>query len=211
MIVRLTGQLTDVSEDTVVLERDGVAYEIMVPGYDLAELAGIRGRAVTLHTIQYFEGNATGGNLTPRLIGFLHDPDRAFFSRFITVKGMGMRKALRALAEPVSRVAAAIENGDETALVRLPGIGKRAAAQLIAELKGKVTDFALGETKDTQGRTIQWRDDQRDALEILVGALHERREDAERWLARAAELHPELETAEAWVKAAYRVRSGSEG
>ena len=111
----------------------------------------------------------------------------------------------------VSRVAAAIENGDETALVRLPGIGKRAAAQIIAELKGKVTDFALGEIKDTQGRTIQWRDDQRDALEILVGALHERREDAERWLARAAELHPELVTAEAWVKAAYRVRSGSEG
>lgn len=211
MIVRMTGTLTDVGETTVVVERDGLGYEIMVPGYTLAELAACRGQSVTFHTLEYYEGSAAGGNLTPRLIGFLHPTDRAFFSKFVTVKGIGMRKALKALAEPVPRTAAAIEGGDTAMLVRLPGIGKRAAEQIVAELRGKVKAFATGEVVEGEAVSVEWTGDQRDALEILVGALRERREDAERWLARAAMLSPELGSAEEWVKAAYRVRSGSEG
>ena len=76
--------------------------------------------------------------MTPRLLGFLHDEDRAFFRQFLTVKGVGVRKALRALAAPVAKIASDIESGDATALAQLPGIGKRMAQQIVAELRGKV-------------------------------------------------------------------------
>jgi len=211
MIVRMTGTLTDVGETSVVIERDGLGHEVMVPGYTLAELAGYRGQSVTLHTLEYYEGSAAGGNLTPRLVGFLHPTDRAFFSKFVKVKNIGMRKALKALAEPISRTAGAIESGETAMLSRLPGIGKRGAEQIVAELRGKVKAFATGEAVEGAAVSVDWTGDQRDALEILVGALRERREDAERWLARAAMLSPELKGAQEWVKAAYRVRSGSEG
>jgi Holliday junction DNA helicase RuvA len=141
----------------------------------------------------------------------LHPADRAFFTKFVKVKGIGMRKALKALAEPMARTAAAIEGGDTAMLGRLPGIGKRAAEQIVAELRGKMKAFATGEAADGEPASVDWTRDQRDALEILVGALRERREDAERWLARAGMLAAEPASAEEWVKAAYRVRSGSEG
>ena len=125
MIVRMRGQLSELDEVSVTLDRDGISYEVLVPGYAVPELAASRGQSITLHTIEYLEGSSAGGNLTPRLIGFLHPEDREFFETFLTVKGVGVRKGLRALAVPVARIAADIENGDAVALARLPGIGRR--------------------------------------------------------------------------------------
>jgi Holliday junction DNA helicase RuvA len=209
MIVKMRGQLADVSEDAVTLERDGVAYEIMVPAYALGELAASRGGDVTLHTLEYLEGSAAGGNLTPRLVGFLHAEDRAFFKQFLTVKGVGVRKALRALAEPVARIASEIESADASALSRLPGIGRRMAEQIVAELKGKVSAHAYAKADVPPAARNAFTAEQRDAIEILV-AWGDGRADAERWLARAAQLHNDIKTAEAWVKAAYRVKGGAE-
>lgn len=211
MIVRISGTLTDVHEDAVVVERDGLAYEVLVCGYAVGELAACRGQAVTLHTLEYFEGSSAGGNLIPRLVGFLHAEDRAFFGRFITVKGMGVRKAIKALAQSTATVAGAIESGDTAALTRLPGIGKRAADQIVAELKGKLGAFVFAESGETEPAPAQSLNDaQRDALEVMV-ALGERRPDAQRWLERAIQLHPDPAGADEWVRRAYRVRSGSEG
>jgi len=136
----------------MILERDGIGYEILVPGYAVGELIACKGQSVTLHTMEYYEGSAAGGNLIPRIVGFLHPEDRAFFERFITVKGIGVRKAIKALAEPVARVAADIEQGNAPSLARLPGIGKRAADQIIAELRGKLAEFAIGASiRDSRG------------------------------------------------------------
>ncbi len=206
MIVRMSGIVAEVHEGLAVLERDGLAYEVMVCGYAVGELTACQGREVTLHTLEYYEGSSAGGNLIPRIVGFLHPEDRAFFSRFITVKGMGVRRAIKALAEPIGRVAAAIEEGDELALSRLPGVGKRVASQIIAELKGKVRSFALAAEETAAEPSQAWTDDQRDALEVLL-ALGERRVDAHRWLERARQLSPETRGTDEWVKVAYRIRS----
>ncbi len=56
----------------------------------------------------------------------------------------------------------------------------------------------------------QWTQEQRDALEVLV-ALGERRLEAERWIARAAQVQPDIATADEWVRAAYRVKTGAKG
>jgi len=214
MIVRLSGIVFEVHDGYSIIERDGIGYEILICGYALGELAACKGRQVTLHTMEYLEGSSvTGGNLIPRLIGFLHPEDRAFFQRFITVKGMGVRKALKALTVPLASVARAIENGEAKYLAGLPGIGKRAASQIIAELKGKMTDFAAG-APDTGEDGVPagqgWPEDLRDALEVMI-ALGERRADAERWLERARQLHPDPHGPDEWVRLAYRVKTGSEG
>lgn len=208
MIARLSGVLAEVDEGSVLVERDGLGYEVLVPSCAISELASRRGQSIVLHTLEYLEGNAAGGNMIPRLIGFCRVEDRAFFTRFITVKGMGMRKALRALTEPVPTIAAAIEEGDAVMLKRLPGIGQRAAEHLIAELRGKLKAFAVRST--AHASEPDWTQAQRDALSILV-SLGDRSADAQRWLQRATELHPNIQTADEWVKVVYRIKSGAEG
>ncbi len=136
MIVEVRGQLREVTDDAAIVEREGLAYEVHVPSYALSELSAIKGEPITFHTLEYLEGSASGGNMTPRMIGFLHPEDRRFFKTFLTVKGMGVRKGLRALAAPVARIASAIESGDALELAKLPGIGRRMSEQIIAQLNG---------------------------------------------------------------------------
>jgi len=210
MIVRLTGTVIEVMEDSVVLERDGLAWEVLVPRFSLGELAAYRGQLVTLHTMEFYEGNSASGHLTPRILGFLHPEDREFFTRFVSVKGIGPRKAMKALAEPVRRIASWIESGDAKALARLPGIGARAAEMIVASLKGKMEDFAMPTGETRESKAAQLSQPQRDALEVLV-AWGDTRADAERWLERAAQLHPDTRATDEWVRMAYRVKAGAEG
>ena len=210
MIVRLSGTLVDVTEESVLIERDGMTREVLVPLFAVGELASYRGQVVTLHTIEFYEGNQASGHLVPRMLGFMHPEDRDFFSRFVSVKGIGPRKALKALGEPVRRIATWIESGDAKALVRLPGIGQRAAELIIASLKGKMEDLALAASDAGETKTAELSQAQRDALEVLV-AWGDSRSDAQQWLERAAQLHPDLQGPDEWVRAAYRVKGGAEG
>lgn len=208
MIVRITGTVVEVEADSVVIDREGLAREVLTPQYAIGELASCRGRQVTLHTLEFMEGNPTSGHLTPRLLGFLHVEDRDFFKRFVSVKGIGPRKALKALSEPVVRIAGWIEHNDRKSLTRLPGIGARAADLIVAELKGKMNDLALGAESPAE-EAADWSDAQRDALDILL-SLGDPRNDAQRWLARAAQLHPDIGSADDWVRAAYKIKTGVE-
>ncbi|MEK6676093.1 MAG: Holliday junction branch migration protein RuvA [Planctomycetota bacterium] len=207
MIVRLTGILVDVNEGDIVVDRDGVAREVLVPNYALGELAACRGREITLHTMEFYEGNKAGGNLVPRILGFLHVEDRLFFNRFVSVKGIGPRKALKALAEPVRRIASWIEAGDTKALSRLPGIGQRTAALIVAELRGKVDDLALPTTDSSSDVAVKLSQAQRDAMEILV-AWGDTRGDAERWVQRLGQLNPDVQSPDELVRLAYRLKAG---
>lgn len=210
MIVRLSGTLIEVTEASVVLERGGIAREVLVPQFAVGELAAYRGQVVTLHTIEFYEGNHASGHLVPRLVGFLHPEDREFFTRFVSVKGIGARKALKALGEPVRRIATWIESGDAKAIARLPGIGGRVAELIVASLKGKMDDLALTTTGDKETEIAQLSQAQRDAREVLI-AWGDPRGDVERWLERAAQLYPDLQSPDEWVRAAYRIKTGVEG
>ncbi len=211
MIVRLSGTLIEVTEESVVLDREGVAREVLVPKFAVGELTAYRGQVVTLHTMEFYEGNHASGQLVPRMLGFLHPEDRDFFTRFVSVKGIGPRKALKALCEPVRRIATWIESGDAKALAGLPGIGSRAAELIVASLKGKLEDLALPEAvAAAEGKPAELSHAQRDALEILM-AWGDTRSDAQRWLERAAQLHPDVDSPDEWVRVAYRVKAGVEG
>lgn len=203
MICRLTGRVAAVREDALVLDLAGVGYEVMVPASALPEVQRLLGNEVTLFTVQYFEGNPAGANLVPRLVGFLAESDREFFSLFTKVKGISNRRALRAMSVPIHQLAAAIEHGDVRLLTTLPEIGKKTAAQIITDLQGKTQRFMAPSA--TPLPAAEMTGAQRIALDILV-QWGDRRADAQRWIAAAVEADPRLAEPDAIVRAAYRAK-----
>ena len=209
MISALTVELRRVDEDRVHLQVGPLALELLVPASDVPLLQAGVGAEMTFHTLLYLEGDASGGNIEPRLVGFLRPEDKRFFEKFITVKGIGPKKALKALALPTGDVAAAIENKDARFLVGLPQIGKRMAEQIVAELSGKVAEFvtvgsgATGKPAVGPGSRSAIEED---AISTLM-ALGERRLDAEHLLERARQSNGNLKTTEALVREMLRMRT----
>src|SRR5687768_9882968 len=151
MISAITGTLVRVEEDHVQVQVGPVVLEVLVPASDVTELHASLGEELTFHTMFYLQGEASGGSIDPRLIGFLRADDKRFFEKFITVKGIGLRPALQALHAPGGGIAQAMESKDGRALVQLDGIGKRTAELIIAELAGKVSEFAVPFTATMRG------------------------------------------------------------
>ena len=142
MIARLSGQLELVTENRAVVAAGPVAYEVMVAPVTADDLRPLVGRQATLHTLEYFDGNPAYGQMVPRLVGFLTETDKRFFVRYVSVQGIGISKGLRSLVRRVPEIAQAIESRDARYLSELPGIGKRTAEKIIAELCGKLDEFA---------------------------------------------------------------------
>src|SRR6185503_19910509 len=138
----LTGELRRVDEDRIHVKVGPLMCELLVPAVDATELQVSLGEELTFHTLFYLQGDASGGSIEPRLIGFLRLEDKRFFEKFVTVKGIGPKTALRALTVPVGEIAAAIEAKNTRFLIGLNGIGRRTAELMIAELAGKVAHFA---------------------------------------------------------------------
>ena len=146
MLTRLTGQLESITEDTIpiatITTNPSFAMEVLIPTYLALNLESQISQIVTLHTRLYLEAQGQGTSFIPRIIGFGSPTERAFFEVFTSVKGVGSKKALRALKEPPSNIAAYIVNKDAKSLTNLPEIGKRTAETIIAELTGKIEKFA---------------------------------------------------------------------
>ena len=143
MITKMTGRLALLADDFLTLQAGPFEYEVLVPEFTRRHLQGQLGQEVSLHTIEYLEGNPAHGRLTPRLIGFLSEVEREFFELFCSVDGIGVRKALRAMVRHVKDVATAIEEQDAKFLASLPGIGPAMSERIIAKLRRKAPKFAL--------------------------------------------------------------------
>lgn len=194
MITRISGILEGLTELSAVVvpggPQGGIAYQVLVPTYLAPKLLTKVGSQVTLYTLHYLDSPNQGATFAPRLIGFETTRDREFFEVFTTVKGIGNRKALKALAIEPGAVAAAIVGKDVRALTKLPEIGKRLAETVIAELTGKVEAFLpVGEIEHLDRAARSSTAMQRDAvveeaIDALV-ALGEMRGEAERLVGKA--------------------------
>ena len=151
MIVTITGKLIRVGETAVVIEASPFEYEVFVGDYTRRQLQNQIGNDTRLHTLDYIEGNAQGGRLTPRLIGFMTEPERQFFDLFCSVDGVGVKKALRAMVRPVKELAVMIEEQDNKGLSALPGIGPATSERIIAKLRRKMPRFALMVDRESVG------------------------------------------------------------
>jgi len=204
MIARIAGRLEQVLNGAALIDAGaGLWYEVLVPACDVERLSRRAGQDVVLHTIHYLEGDPSHGQTVPRLVGFLAEDDRQFFRVFTTVKGIGVRKALRALARPVGEVAAAIQAKDAKFLVALPEIGRRSAEQIIAELHGKVDRFAA----PAPAEAPELSEPAAEAVAVLV-QLGERRADAMALVQRVLAAGAEPTRPEAILQQAYRLKAG---
>jgi holliday junction DNA helicase RuvA len=143
LITKITGQLIALHDDVLTLRIGAFEYEILVPEFNRRRLQSEINQEISLHTIEYLEGNPMQGRMTPRLIGFLSEVEREFFELFCSVDGVGVKKALRSMVRPVKEVATAIEEQDTKSLSALPGIGAAMSERIIAKLRRKVPKFAL--------------------------------------------------------------------
>lgn len=94
MISAICGNLSRVLEDRVILEVNGLSYEVLVSPVTLGALISQRGQEVSLETLFYIQGTPGVGNMIPVLVGFMSETEKAFFERFITVGGIGPRALL---------------------------------------------------------------------------------------------------------------------
>jgi Holliday junction DNA helicase RuvA len=213
MIASVSGVITEVTDDRLFLRVGPLTLELLVPASALDTFRSATGTQVDLYTLLYLEGDSSGGNSEPRLLGFRSVNEKKFFEKFITVKGIGPRKALRALTTSYGDVADAIESKDPKRLAGLPGIGKRTAEQIIAELSGKVQEFVT--PRGVRGAGISMKPTapsrppvEEDAILSLM-ALGERRGDAELLLERARSAEPEaMGKLDTLVRVMLRLRGG---
>ncbi len=210
MIARIEGKLLKLTEASCLIQVGQIGYEIMLAGYCVAQLANSIGNDITLCSMEYYEGTPGGGNLIPRLVGFLSDSERDFFHKFTSVKGIGIKKGLKALTIPMADIALAIESEDEKILMSLPGLGKRMAQHIVAELNGKLKSFAANAEGNTNlVSNDKFQSFQTEALEILI-AWGEKRNDSIEMISLACKKHPDVDSAEELVRVVYRLKQGFE-
>ena len=172
MITKVTGRLLAVDDDVLTLAVGAFEYEVLIPEFTRRQLQSLIGEDVSLHTIDYLEGNPMQGRLTPRLVGFLTEAEREFFELFCSVDGVGVKKALRAMVRPVREVATAIEEQDAKSLAGLPGVGPATAERVIAKLRRKVPKFALLVTPDQPREAEVAHDVVAETYEVLRSLGH---------------------------------------
>ena len=207
MITKITGQLLSIGNDEVTLGIQAFEYEVRVPEYTRRQLPPQVGKAVSLFTIEYLEGNPMQGRVTPRLIGFLSQIEREFFDLFCEVDGVGVKKALRAMVRPVREVAAAIEEQDAKFLSSLPGVGPALAERIIAKLRRKVPKFALMVAREEPMNAEVARDVVDETFEVLRSLGHSE-SDARRLIDAALSVKKKYADVQTLLQAIYQQSHG---
>ena len=132
MISHLRGTLLEKSPNQIVIDVQGVGYEITIPVSAYSSLPELGG-PVRMHTYQQVREDVLA------LYGFLTKDDKALFEKLIAVSGIGPKLAITALSGLTSEdLTAAIRSGAVEQLVRIPGVGKKTAERMVLELRDKV-------------------------------------------------------------------------
>jgi len=132
MIARLRGKVAWVGPDALIVDVGGVGYRVRVSRRLLEEVEG-PGQEVVLHTHLHVRENELA------LFGCRSEEELSLFELLLSVSGIGPRLALNIIsAVAPETLRDALARGDALALTHIPGVGKRTAERLVAELKDKV-------------------------------------------------------------------------
>ncbi len=138
MIARLAGILLVKSPPLMLIDVNGVGYEVEAPLGVFSELPE-NGKPVTLLIHHQFSQDSQ------TLYGFASSSEREVFRKLLKISGIGARLALTILSgASAAELARFVATGDVAALTRLPGIGRKTAERIIIELRDKLTGLSIG-------------------------------------------------------------------
>ncbi|KGQ42303.1 Holliday junction ATP-dependent DNA helicase RuvA [Gallibacterium anatis] len=184
MIGHLRGILLEKSPPEILLEVNGIGYEVLLPMTSFYHLPEVNMEAaIYTHLVVREDAHL--------LFGFYHKQDRTLFRELIKTNGVGPKLALAILsAMSVSEFSYAIEREELSKLVKIPGVGKKTAERLIVELKGKFKayqhdDFFIEQTATQSGIETDKVSATDDAISALV-ALGYKPAEAEKMVKRVA-------------------------
>jgi Holliday junction DNA helicase RuvA len=208
LIAKLAGQLVEKNENSLVINVHGIYYEVMVPAsvmQRIGEAVDVDGN-IQLIIYHYIQIGPSSGS--PMLIGFLNEIERDFFQKFITVSGIGPRAAVKALNQPISQIAQAIDRADHAFLKTLPGIGAQKAKEIIAKLQGKVGKYGLIQDKSPMPTPVATKvaDWQEEALTVLL-QLQYKKQEAMDMIRKALDRSSEIQTTEELLNEIYKQRT----
>ncbi len=209
MITKITGKLVRLGEGWLTLAIGAMEYEVLIPEFARRQLQAQLNHEISLHTIDYLEGNPAHGRLTPRLVGFLSEVEQEFFELFCSVDGVGVKKALRAMVRPVREVATAIEEQDAKSLAALPGIGPAMSERIIAKLRRKMPKFALMVARDMPFESREEQDVVSETFEVLRTLGHSE-SDARRLVDAATAGKKKYKDVQDLLQAVYQQRHDAE-
>lgn len=133
MIAYVKGKLSVIHDDAVIVEANGVGYELVCP--NPFHFQNALNDNVLIHTYHHVREDLQV------LYGFKNEDEKHLFKKLISVSGIGPKSALSILsAADIPSFVAAVESEDEKFLTRFPGVGKKTARQIILDLKGKLTN-----------------------------------------------------------------------
>jgi Holliday junction DNA helicase RuvA len=179
MIGRLTGILLEKNPPQVVLDVQGVGYELDVP---MSTFYNLPANGDRLSLLTHFVVREDGHFL----YGFASEGERHAFRQLLKISGIGARLALSVLSGlSVGELAAAVAQQEVGRLTKIPGIGTKTAERLLLELKGKLADALPSSTAATV-------DAHADVLNALLALGYNEREAA----AALKQLPPGVATAE---------------
>ena len=131
MIGRLRGTLAEKQPPHLVIDVNGVGYELEVPMTTLYRLPAV-GEPLTLHTHLVVREDAQ------LLYGFYEKRDRELFRELIRLNGVGPKLALALMSGlEVDELVRCVQAQDTSTLVKIPGVGKKTAERLLVELKDR--------------------------------------------------------------------------
>ena len=195
MIGRLSGKLIEKNPPSLMLDVQGVGYEIDAPMSTFYKLPAI-GADVALFTHLLVREDAQ------LLYGFATASERSVFRLLLKVNGVGAKVAL-AIQSGLSaeEIVNCIANNDVAALVRVPGIGKKTAERVILDLKDKLAAFA---GSDANPVSTSGGDSARTQAEEALASLGYKPAEAKRLLDKSA---GDAQTVEELIRAALRSAS----
>ncbi|MFC1771500.1 Holliday junction branch migration protein RuvA [Candidatus Margulisiibacteriota bacterium] len=166
MIYYINGMLTIISNDYIVIEANGIGYQVFVPLTILSSLPKVSSN-VKIFIHQHIREDQQ------LLFGFSSVDEKQFFSLLITVSGVGPKAGIKMLSHlNSSQLIEAILKEDLATLVSVPGVGKKMAEKIIIELKDRISktlgaDLAHLSSSQPDSNLRQIKDDISNALKSL--------------------------------------------
>lgn len=199
MIGRLKGTLLEKKAPDLLLDVNGVGYELLAPMSTFYQLPAV-GQGVVLFTHMVVREDAH------QLFAFYEEQERALFRALIKVNGVGPKVALAILSGvPAEEFVRLVQNNDVTALTKIPGIGKKTAERLVLDLRDKLAAWQ-GVARTEQVQVLPESADKglsEDAETALI-ALGYKPQDAAKMVMRVLRDKPDIARSEEIIRLALR-------